>query len=177
MGRGRFGIRLRGSRAVGHFECSLHCDSRTWRRCVCPAGWRCLSGPTGPRTPIAQSYPRSRLLPGRRLRQLPLIVSPRTLLRWHADLVQRHWTYSPRAQAVRAVLAGVPGHPGQDDPRHRLLPCRYRAPAPPVRAVLHRARHTPVSLAGITTCPTGEWVTQQARNLLMYLDDQGERDR
>lgn len=31
----------------------------------------------------------TRLLPGRQLRQLRLIVSPRTLLRWHADLVRR----------------------------------------------------------------------------------------
>jgi putative transposase len=31
----------------------------------------------------------ARLLPKRRLRQLRLIVSPRTLLRWHADLVRR----------------------------------------------------------------------------------------
>lgn len=28
----------------------------------------------------------ARLLPGSQLRQLQLIVSPRTLLRWHADL-------------------------------------------------------------------------------------------
>jgi hypothetical protein len=33
----------------------------------------------------------ARLLPRGRLRQLRLIVSPRTLLRWHADLVRRRW--------------------------------------------------------------------------------------
>jgi hypothetical protein len=32
-------------------------------------------------------------LPGAQLRRLRLIVSPRTLLRWHADLVQRRWTF------------------------------------------------------------------------------------
>jgi hypothetical protein len=31
------------------------------------------------------------LLPGAQLRQLRLIVSPRTLLRWHADLARRKW--------------------------------------------------------------------------------------
>jgi putative transposase len=34
-----------------------------------------------------------------------------------------------------------------------------------------------VHLAGITTNPDGRWVTQQARNLLMQLDDQGIRPR
>ena len=34
-----------------------------------------------------------------------------------------------------------------------------------------------VHLAGITTNPDGPWVTQQARNLLMQLDDQGVRPR
>ena len=31
----------------------------------------------------------ARLVPGRQLRQLRLIISPRTLLRWHASLVRR----------------------------------------------------------------------------------------
>src|SRR5262245_22717370 len=34
-----------------------------------------------------------------------------------------------------------------------------------------------VDLAGITTNPDGRWVTQQARNLLMQLDDEGIRPR
>src|SRR6266567_2760260 len=38
----------------------------------------------------------ARLLPKGRVRQLRLIVSSRTLLRWHADLVRRRWAY-PRA--------------------------------------------------------------------------------
>src|SRR5450755_1713131 len=39
----------------------------------------------------------TRLLPARQLRQLRLLVSPRTLLRWHADLVRRRWAYPRRA--------------------------------------------------------------------------------
>jgi hypothetical protein len=34
-----------------------------------------------------------------------------------------------------------------------------------------------VHLAGITTNPDGRWVTQQARNLFMQLDDDGVRPR
>src|SRR5918995_1234910 len=50
----------------------------------------------------------ARLLPTQ-LRQLRL-VSPRTLLRWHAQLVARRWTY-PRRQ---------PGRPSSADTRSNL---------------------------------------------------------
>jgi putative transposase len=53
----------------------------------------------------------ARLLPSARLRQLRLIISPRTLLRWHADLVRRRWAYPRRtpgrprtAQVIRALV-------------------------------------------------------------------------
>jgi len=48
-------------------------------------------------------------------RQLRLIVSPRTLLRWHADLVRRRWSY-PRG----------PGGPGG----HSWMPRRRRSLRP-----------------------------------------------
>ena len=34
----------------------------------------------------------ARLLPGSHLRELRLVICPRTLLRWHADSVRRRWT-------------------------------------------------------------------------------------
>ena len=53
----------------------------------------------------------ARLLPRGHLRQLHLTVSPRTLLRWHADLVRRRWVYPHRApgrpRTVQAIGALV----------------------------------------------------------------------
>jgi len=61
----------------------------------------------------------ARLLPRGHLRHLRLIISPRTLLRWHASLVRRRWAFPDRA----------PGRPGT---------------APAVRAlVLEMARGNP----------------------------------
>ena len=59
----------------------------------------------------------ARLLPRSHLRQLRLIVSPRTLLRWHASLVRRLWAYSHRApgrprtsSAIRALVLEMAQH-------------------------------------------------------------------
>jgi putative transposase len=177
----------------------------------------------------------ARLLPGSQLRQLRLIVSLRTLLRWHADLVRRHWTYPRRAPgrartaaSVRAlVLEMARDNPGWGYRRihgelaglgHKLAPSTVWQilkdagidPAPARSGVTWRAllearaktilatgffhvdtvflrrlyvlffiEHGTrrVHLAGITAHPTGEWVAQQARNLLMNLDDQADSFR
>jgi putative transposase len=66
----------------------------------------------------------ARLLPRGQLRQLRLIISPRTLLRWHADLIRRRWAYPRRApgrprtaRAVRVlVLEMARDNPGYVDP-------------------------------------------------------------
>ena len=175
----------------------------------------------------------SRLLPLdlRRLR----LVSPRTLLRWHAQLVARRWTYPrrhpgrpPVAQPIRALVlrmarenprwgyrriqgeliglghqiaastvwkilkvAGIDPAPQRSGPTWRQF---LAAQAHAILAVdvahvdtvfLHRLyvlvviehHRRRVHLAGITAHPTGAWVTQQARNLLMDLGDRAARFR
>jgi putative transposase len=175
----------------------------------------------------------SRLLPTS-VRQLRL-VSPRTLLRWHALLVDRRWTYPRRhpgrpsiPQPVRALvlrmarenprwgyrrihgeLVGL-GHEvaastvwtivkaaGIDPASRRSGPTWRQFLAAQAHAILavdfahvdtvflrrlyilvvieHGRRR--VHLAGITAHPTGAWVTQQARNLLMDLSDRAEQFR
>ena len=175
----------------------------------------------------------SKLLPPP-LRQLRL-VSPRTLLRWHARLVARRWTYPqrrpgrpPTATPIRALvlrmarenprwgyrriqgeLVGL-GHPiaastvwtilkaaGLDPAPRRSGPTWQQFLAAQAHAILavdfahvdtvflrrlyvlivieHGRRH--VHIAGITAHPTGAWVTQQARNLLMDLADRADRFR
>src|SRR3954454_6095217 len=80
----------------------------------------------------------ARLLPTQ-LRQLRL-VSPRTLLRWHAQLVARRWTYPrrqpgrpPVAQPVRALVLRI----AQENPRwgYRRITASWSASAtrPPRR--------------------------------------------
>jgi transposase len=174
----------------------------------------------------------ARLLPRSQLRHLNLIISPRTLLRWHARLIERRWTYPrhapgrPRtAKPVRAlVLEMAQDNPGWGyrrihgeltglgytlapstvwqilkdagiDPAPRRSGRTWRAflqaQAKTILAtdffhvdtvflrrlyvlfvIEHGTRR--VHLAGITAHPTGEWVTQQARNLLMTLEDRAD---
>ena len=172
----------------------------------------------------------SKLLPPP-LRQLRL-VSPRTLLRWHARLVAHRWTYPhrqpgrpPTATPIRALvlrmarenpgwgyrrirgeLVGL-GHPiaastvwailktaGLDPAPRRSGPTWQQFLAAQAHAILavdfahvdtvflrrlyvlivieHGRRR--VHIAGITAHPTGAWVTQQARNLLMDLGDRAD---
>ena len=173
----------------------------------------------------------NRLLPPP-LRQLRL-VSPRTLLRWHAHLVARRWTYPrgrpgrpPTPQPIRALVlrmarenptwgyrriqgelvglghcvaastvwtilkaAGIDPAPARSGPTWRKF---LSAQAQTILAidfahvdtvllrrlyvliVIEHSRRR-VHIAGITAHPTGAWVTQQARNLLMNLaDDAGQ---
>src|ERR1700750_698375 len=60
-----------------------------------------------------------RLLPAP-LRQLRL-VSPRTLLRWHAQLVARRWTCPRRPTRPTTYPANDPGTGGADGPRESPL--------------------------------------------------------
>jgi putative transposase len=175
----------------------------------------------------------SRLLPAplRRLR----LVSPRTLLRWHAHLVVRRWTYPHRRpgrpsiappirdlvlrmarenprwgyRRIQGELVGL-GHPVAASTVWKILKNAGLDPAPrrsgptwrqflsaQAHAILavdfahvdtvllrrlyillvveHDRRR--VHLAGITAHPTGDWVTQQARNLLMDLGDRADKFR
>ena len=79
----------------------------------------------------------SRLLPVP-LRQLRL-VTPRTLLRWHAQLVARRWTYPrrrpgrpPTAEAIRALVLRM----ARENPRwgYRRIQCELVGLGHPVAA-------------------------------------------
>jgi hypothetical protein len=73
--------------------------------------------------------PKDRLVPAALARMLPRevlrarIVTPATLLRWHRQVVARHWTYPPKAKVAAgrprtAVVIGelvVPPRPGEPD--------------------------------------------------------------
>jgi len=175
----------------------------------------------------------SRLLP--RARWSIFFVTPATLLRWHRQLLARHWTY-PHAQAgrppidpaIRALVLRL----ARENPSwgHRriqgeLAGLGYPVAASTVWKILHQAGVDPaprrsgptwrqflttqarsmmacdfftvdtvflqriyvlffielatrrVYLAGVTPHPTGAWVAQQARNVLMDIEDRVDRLR
>jgi putative transposase len=163
------------------------------------------------------------------------LVSPRTLLRWHAQLVANRWTYprrrpgrAPTPQPIRVLvlrmarenprwgyrriqgeLVGL-GHAVAASTVWKILKSAGLDPAPRrsgptwrqflsaqaeailaidfahvdtvflrrlyVLMVVEHGRRR-VHIVGITAHPTGTWVTQQARNLLMDLGDRTDRFR
>ena len=91
----------------------------------------------------------ARLVPASHLRQLRLIICPRTLLRWHARLVRRRWTYPRRAPGrprtaavVRAlVLEMARDNPGWEYRRihGELTGLGHKIAAPAVWQILNGA--------------------------------------
>src|SRR5450755_4917191 len=165
------------------------------------------------------------------------LVTPATLLRWHRELVARHWTYPHTGRARRGLpeaTVELVVRLARENPRWGYLrivgearKLGIQVSATSVRTILRRHGLGPapqrsgkgpswvqflraqaagtlacdffsvetigltrlyvlffvevetrrVHLAGITAHPTGAWVTQQARNLLMDLEDRASRFR
>ncbi len=121
-----------------------------------------VEAPIRPR-PIASPWMVSRPgAPGGRLHRLE-------------DLEERR--HRSRPAAVRSDLATVSHRPGPHDPRGRLRARRHGFLRRLYILVVidHGSRR--VHIAGITAHPTGAWVTQQARNILMDLGDHAARFR
>jgi len=168
----------------------------------------------------------SRLLP--RPRWSVFFVTPATLLRWHRELLARHWTYPhtrPGRPLVDKQIRDLVLRLAAENPSwgHRriqgeLVGLGYRVAASTVWKILNHAGIDPaprrsgptwkqflttqantilacdfftvdtvllkriyvlffveiatrqVHIAGVATHPTGAWVAQQARNLLIDLD-------
>jgi putative transposase len=172
-------------------------------------------------------------LPRPKLRQLHLIISPETVLRWHRDLLRRHharvsrpkrpgrpptirstqtlvlriarenpsWGYR-RIHGELATLAikiapstvweilrthGIDPAPRRDqqtwatflrNQAHAILAADFfetRTPTGTRLFVLAVIEHTTrrARILGATAHPTAEWTTQQARNLIMDIQDTG----
>jgi putative transposase len=172
----------------------------------------------------------SRLLP--RGRWSIFFVTPATLLRWHRQLIARHWTYPharPGRPPIDAVIRALVLRLAAENPTwgHRriqgeLARLGQHVAASTVWKILHQAGVDPaprrcgptwrqflttqarsmiacdfftvdtvflkriyvlffielatrrVHVVGLTAHPTGAWVVQQARNLLMDLDHRAD---
>ena len=175
----------------------------------------------------------SRLLP--RARWSAFFVTPATLLRWHRQLLARHWTFSharlgrppiePQLRALVLRLAAENPTWGHRRIQGELVGLCRQIAASTVWKILHQAGVDPaprrtgptwkqfltaqartvvacdfftvdtvflqriyvlfflelatrrVYVAGATAHPTGAWVTQQARNLLIALDQRADQLR
>jgi len=164
-----------------------------------------------------------------RTRRLRLLVTPRTLLRWHAHLVRRRWTCprrGPGRPPTRPAIRALVVHLAAENPARgyrritgELAGLGRKVGAATVWRILHNAGIDPVprrsgpswsqflrtqaegilacdffhadtitltrlyrfavvehatrrvQVLGVTANPTGAWVAQQARNLMLDLGD------
>ena len=83
----------------------------------------------------------------------------------------------PRATTGDHDLESVPARAGRRDRGVRLLHRRHHLAAAAVCAVLHRAGHSSDPCGRGDRQPRRRLVTQQARNLLLVLDERGRRVR
>src|SRR6266700_4616433 len=175
--------------------------------------------------------PASRALPRQRWTSL-FLVTPKTLLRWHRELVRRKWTYrkahQPGRPPIDAEVVALVLRMARENPRWgcvricgELRKLGIRVGATTIRTLLRQHGLGPaprrtgptwtqflraqaegiincdfftvetiqlktlfvlffihlssrrVVLAGVTAHPDTAWVTQQARNVAMDLDDRG----
>jgi putative transposase len=132
-------------------------------------------------------------IPRPTLRQLHLIVSPDTVLRWHRDLLRRrHASASrpkrpgrrPTVRSIRALVLRL-AHEHRDhltwatflrSQAHALLAADFfeistlTGARLYVFAVIEHATRR-IRILGATAHPTAAWTTQMARNLAMDLQD------
>src|SRR5665213_1567544 len=118
------------------------------------------------------------LIPRRRHASLHLIITPQTVLRWRRDILRRRWAAKSQHKRpgrpathhdiTRLVVRLARENPGWG---YRRIHGELAGTSAYVLAVIeHATRRTPI--LGVTAHPTNTWVTQQARNLLMDLDEQ-----